>query len=104
MRGAVVTVSDEIKFKELKEIKDLSLIMKQGGQTPWRYIKRSFECLGNSEYDKALHWLGYAEKFSGIFWKDKSRENIQFKEELKLLKITLLFLIEKFKAMPQSEG
>ena len=90
-------------FDDEIDIKKLCLIMRQSGKTPYRYIKRSFRYLVDSKYNDALDWINYAEQFCGIFWKEKSQENLRFKEELKLLKITMLFLIEKFSAMPREE-
>jgi len=80
----------------------MTSLLKQHGTTPYIYIKIALRYLAEDEYDKAIFFFDYASSFGGIFYTEGTTENTEFLLEMQLLKITALFLVNKFKNIPQT--
>lgn len=85
------------------EIINLSNMMKASGTTPYRYVRASLKKLIEGEYAQAMSWLDYAREFCGVFYTVNSEDDRLFRDEITILRITLLFLIEKFKELKPEE-
>ncbi len=81
------------------EIVNLSLMMKDSGDTPYRYIRRAMMFLVKGDYYNACSELRYADKFSGVFWKENTADDEAFRVTISVLRLQFIFLIERFKEL-----
>lgn len=97
----------ELRKKALEadktDLRNLAVLMKESGSTPWRYVRASYKKLVEGEYEQAWNWLNYAGEFAGIFYEEDSPEDEQYRDEINLLKYQLLVLIERFKSLRPEE-
>lgn len=85
------------------DVINMSNMMKASGSTPWRYVRAAFKKLVEGDYDQAAKWMDYASDFAGVFYKEGSEENTNYKFQIGMLSITLLSLEEKFKDLKPEE-
>jgi len=85
------------------DIVNMSNMMKSSGNTPFRYVRAAFKKLAEGDYDQAVKWMDYARDFEGVFYKEGSKANEDFKFQINMLVITLFLLIEKFEDLKPEE-
>lgn len=78
------------------DYRKMSKMMKSNGNTPYRYIRRAFKCLGNEDYETAADWITYAGKFINIYYRKNSKANENFKLTVETLRIQFDFLRKQF--------
>jgi len=90
---------EAVKKVPTPEILSMTLLMQDGGTTPYRYIRRALMHLVKGDYETAYKWLDYASKFDGVFWPEDSEDNQAYRLTIKTQRVQFYFLPEKFKEL-----
>lgn len=107
MNQKIVNVPQHIDPRELvvrdttTETLELAALMKQSGNTPYRYIRRAMKCLAEGRYSDSYNWLSRAEEFMEIFYTPGSDDSEAYNLTVGTLRLQFLFLTEKFKEIDQ---